>query len=52
MNVFESLVAINIKNHTVELTGMAYSQEFDNIFPLVVESQSSVIVHEIKTGLF
>ena len=52
MNVFESLVAINIKNHTVELTGMAYSQEFDNILPSVVESQSSVIVHEINTGLF
>ena len=30
MNIFESLVAINIKNHTVELTGLAYSQEFDN----------------------
>ena len=34
MNIFESLVAINIKNHTVELTGLAYSQEFDNIFAL------------------
>ena len=34
MNIFESLVAINIKNHTVEMTGLAYSQEFDNIFAL------------------
>ena len=36
MNIFESLVALNIEliNHTVELMGLAYSQEFDNIFAL------------------
>ena len=35
MNIFESLVVLNIElNHTVELMGLAYSQEFDNIFAL------------------
>ena len=29
---FESVVVLNFENHTVELTGLAYSQEFDNIF--------------------
>ena len=32
MNIFESLVVVNIENHTVILTDLAYSQEFDNIF--------------------
>ena len=61
MNIFESLVVLNIElNHTVELMGLAYSQEFDNIFPSVVKSQrrcraiteNSVIVHEMNMGLF
>ena len=35
MNIFESLVVLKIElNHTVELIGLAYSQEFDNIFAL------------------
>ena len=35
MNIFESLVVLKIElNHTVELMGLAYSQEFDNIFAL------------------
>ena len=40
--------------------GLAYSQEFDNIFPSVVKSQrrcramteNFVIVHEMNMGLF
>ena len=34
MNIFELLVVSNIKNRTVELTGLAYSKEFDSIFVL------------------
>ena len=35
MNFFESLVVLNVElNHTVELMGLAYSEEFDNIFAL------------------
>ena len=34
MNIFESLVVLNIENCTVKLTGSAYSQEFDNTFAL------------------
>ena len=34
MNIFESLVLLNSENHTVELTGLAYSQKFNNIFAL------------------
>ena len=35
MNIFESLVVLNIElNHTLELMGLAYCQEFDNIFAL------------------
>ena len=34
MDIFESLVVLNIENHTVELMGLAYSQVFDNIFAL------------------
>ena len=34
MNIFELLVVLNIENRSVELTGLAYSQEFDNIFAL------------------
>ena len=35
MNIFESLVVLKIElNHTVELMGLAYSQEIDNIFAL------------------
>ena len=35
MNIFESLVVLNVElNHTVELMGLAYSEEFDNIFAL------------------
>ena len=34
MNIFELLVVLNIENHTVELTGLAYSQKFNNIFAL------------------
>ena len=58
---FESLVVLNIElNHTVELMGLACSQEFDNIFAPVVKSQrrrhamteNSVIVHEMNVGLF
>ena len=30
--MFELLVVLNIENRTVEMTGLAYSQEFDNIF--------------------
>ena len=62
MNIFESLVVLNIElNHTVELMGLAYSQEFALIFlPSVVKSQrrchamteNSVIVHEVNMGLF
>ena len=61
MNFFESLVVLNIElNHTVELMSLAYNQEFDNIFALVVKSQrrchamteNSVIVHEMNVGLF
>ena len=51
---------LTIENHTVELTGLASSLEFDNFFASVVESQrkchlmtkNSVIVHDINTGLF
>ena len=61
MNIFESLVVLNIElNLTLELMGLAYSQEFDNIFAPVVKSQrrchamteNSVIVHEMNVGLF
>ena len=61
MNIFESLVVLNIElNLTLELMGLAYSQEFDNIFAPVVKSQrrchammeNSVIVHEMNMGLF
>ena len=59
MNIFELLVVSNIKNRTVELTGLAYSKEFDSIFVLNCRepryhpmTQNSVIVHEINTGLF
>ena len=59
INIFESLVVLNIENHTVELTGLPYSQEFDNIFSLCCRgqrcpamTQNSVIVYEINTGLF
>ena len=31
MNIFESLVVLDIENRTVKLTGLAYGQEFDNI---------------------
>ena len=31
MNIFESLVVLNIENHTVELTDLTYSQEFHNL---------------------
>ena len=31
INIFESLVVLNFENHTVELTGLAYTQEFDII---------------------
>ena len=35
MNIFESWVVLNVElNHTVELMGLAQSQEFDNIFAL------------------
>ena len=34
MNIFESLVVLNIENRTVKLTGLAYGQEFDTIFVL------------------
>ena len=35
MSIFESLVVLNIENHTdLELTVLAYSQEFDNVFAL------------------
>ena len=35
MNFFESLVVLNVElNHTVELMGLAYSEQFDNIFAL------------------
>ena len=35
MNIFESLVVLNVElNHTVELMGLAHSQEFGNIFAL------------------
>ena len=34
MNIFELLVVSNIKNRTVELTGLAYSKEFDGVFVL------------------
>ena len=34
MIIFELLVVLNIENHLVELTGLAYSREFDNIFAL------------------
>ena len=34
INIFESLVVLNIENRTVKLTGLAYGQEFDNIFAL------------------
>ena len=61
MNIFESLVVLNIElNLTLELMGLAYSQEFDNIFAPVVKSQrrchammeNSVIMHEMNVGLF
>ena len=61
MNIFELLVVLNIElNLTLELMGLAYSQEFDNIFAPVVKSQrrchamteNSVIVHEMNVGLF
>ena len=61
MNIFESLVVLNIElNLTLELMGLAYSQEFDNIFAPVVKShrrchamtENSVIVHEMNVGLF
>ena len=61
MNIFESLVVLKIElNLTLELMGLAYSQEFDNIFAPVVKSQrrchamkeNSVIVHEMNVGLF
>ena len=60
-NIFESLVVLNIElNLTVELMGLAYSQEFDNIFPSVVKSrrrchamtENSVIMHEMIVELF
>ena len=61
MNIFESLVVLNTElNLTLELMGLAYSQEFDSIFAPVVKSQrrchammeNSVIVHEMNVGLF
>ena len=30
MNMFELLVVLNFENRTVELTGLAFSQKFDN----------------------
>ena len=34
MNIFESLVVLNSENRSVKWTGLAYGQEFDNIFAL------------------
>ena len=48
MNIFESLVVLNIENHTVELTGLAYSQEFHNIFALSCREPKEVSRNDTK----
>ena len=51
MNIFESLVVLKIElNHTVELMGLAYSQEFDNIFALSCEESKKMSCNDGKFG--
>ena len=45
MNVFESLVVLNIENHTVEVTGLA---EFDNIFALSCREPKTLSRNDTK----
>ena len=40
MNIFESLVVLDIENHTVELTDLACSPLFDDIFSLEPKKMS------------
>lgn len=48
MNNFESLLVLNIENHTVELKDLAYSQEFDNVFALSCLEQKMMSPNDAK----
>ena len=48
MNSFESLVVLNITNRTVKLTGLVYSQEFDNIFALSCQEPKKMSPNDAK----